>query len=88
VNIPTPQTLRKINRRLDQQRRQAEAALTAMKDRGVTLQHVGRDDWRLSNGQRVSVAVAHILTFDRHVVGVGDSLFGPELSQTFRWADD
>jgi hypothetical protein len=90
MNIPAPASLRKINRRLNRQRRQAELALAAMKDRGATLQHFGGNDWRLSNGQHVSPAVAHILTFDRHVVAVGDSLFGaefPELSQTWRWAD-
>jgi hypothetical protein len=85
--IPTPQTLQKINRRLDRERRQAERALAAMKNHGVMLQHLGRDGWRLSNGQHISPTVAHILTFDRNVVACGDSLFGPELSQTWRWVD-
>jgi hypothetical protein len=91
MSIPTPASLRKVNRRLDRQRREAELALAAMKDRGVTLQHFGRNDWRLSNGRHVSPTVANILTFDRHVAAVGDSLFGaecPELSQTWRWIDE
>ena len=87
MSIPTPQSLRKINRRLDRERRQAEAALAAMRS-GATLQNFGRDGWRLSNGQHVSATVARILTFDRNVVGVGDSLFGVALSQTWRWAGE
>jgi hypothetical protein len=85
--IPTPQALQKINRRLDRERRQAEHALAAMRDRGVTLRNLGRDGWQLSNGQRLSPAVANILTFHHNVVACGDSLFGPELSQTWRWVD-
>jgi hypothetical protein len=85
--IPTPQTLRKINRRFDREQRQTELALEMMRDRGVTLRHLGRDGWRLSNGQRLSPAVARILTFNRNVVACGDSLLGPELSQTWRWVD-
>jgi hypothetical protein len=87
VSFPTPQSLQKINRRLDRQRRQAELALAAMRDCGATLQHFGGNDWRLSNGKHVPLTVARILTFDRHVVPVGDSLFGAELSQTWRWVD-
>jgi hypothetical protein len=48
-----------------------------MRDRGATLQHFGGNDWRLSNGQHVSATVARILTFDRNVVGAGDSLLVP-----------
>ena len=87
MNIPTPRSLRKISRRLDRERRQAEQALEAMKG-GVTLQHFGRDGWRLSNGQHVPSTVARILTFDRRIAGVGDSLFGAALSQTWRWAGE
>jgi len=85
--IPTPANLRKINRGLDRERRQAEQALEAMKG-GATLHHFGRDGWRLSNGLHVPSTVARILTFDRNVVGVGDSLFGAALSQTWRWAGE
>ena len=91
MNIPTPASLRKINQRLDRERRQAEAALVAMKECGATLHRIGPQDWMLSTGQRLSPTVAHILTFERNVVAVGDSLFGiefPELSQTWRWADE
>lgn len=86
MSIPTPTSLRKINRRLDRERRQVETALAAMQG-GATLQHFGRDDWRLSNGQHVSATVARILTFDRRIAGVGDSLFGAALSQTWRWVE-
>ena len=61
-----------------------------MRDHGVTLRHLGRDGWRLSNGQHISPTVARILTFHLNVVACGDSLFGsafPELSQTWRWVD-
>ena len=87
MNIPTPASLRKINRRLDRERRQAEQTLEAMKG-GATLHHFGRDGWRLSNGQHVQATVARIVTFDRRCAGVGDCLFGAALSQTWRWADE
>ena len=87
MSIPTPATLKAINRRLDRERRQVEAALAAMKG-GATLHHFGRDGWRLSNGRHISSTVDRILTFDRRVVGVGDSLFGAALSQTWRWAGE
>jgi hypothetical protein len=85
--IPTPQTRRKINRRLDREQRQAEQALATMRDHGASLRHLGRGGWRLSNGQRLSPAIANILTLHHNVVACGDSLLGPELSQTWRWLD-
>jgi hypothetical protein len=69
--IPTPQSLRKVYRRLDRERRQAELALEAMK-RGAALHHMGSDGWLLSTGQRVSITVANIIRFNRNVAAVGD----------------
>jgi ABC-type antimicrobial peptide transport system ATPase subunit len=85
--IPTPASRRKINRRLDREQRQAEQVLATMRDRGVSLRHLAHGGWRLSNGQRVSPAIANILTLHHNVVACGDSLLGPELSQTWRWLD-
>jgi hypothetical protein len=89
VMIPTPRNLATINRRLDQQRRQAEQATVAMRN-GASLHYLGGDRWQLSTGETVSPVVARILTFNRRVIPCGDCLFGsdhPELSQTWRWSD-
>lgn len=86
---PTPQRIRKVQRRLDRQRREAEATTAAMKAGAVLYHQLGGRDpgWILSTGRRVSDEVAKIVCFDHRVVGVGDSLFGAALSQTWRWAD-
>jgi hypothetical protein len=77
MNIATQASLRKIQRKLDRQRREAEAAIAAMKA-GAALYHQlgGRDPgWVLSTGRRIPDDVARIVLFDRHVAGVGDGLF-------------
>jgi hypothetical protein len=79
VTIHTVQSLSKIQRRLDRQRRQAKATTAAMR-KGAVLYHTMGEGWRLSTGVKVSDEVARIVTFDHR-----DSLFGVELSQTWRW---
>jgi hypothetical protein len=86
VTIHTVQSLHKIQQRLDRQRRQAKATTAAMR-KGAVLYHTMGEGWRLSTGVKVSDEVARIVTFDRRVAGVGDSLFGVELSQTWRWIE-
>jgi hypothetical protein len=81
--IPTPKTLRRVNRRLNRERNEAERALRAMR-RGAALYHCGPGHWSLSTGERISEVAARMITFDRNVAGVGDALFDRELSQTFR----
>jgi hypothetical protein len=45
----------------------------------------GATYWTLSTGFEVSEHVADLITKRTDIVGVGDSLFGAELSQTFRY---
>jgi hypothetical protein len=78
VSIPTPQGLRRVSRRLDRQRRQAELALAAMRDRGATLQHFGGNDWRLSNGQHVTATYLVV-----HPLYNGDFTDGHDLAVVF-----
>jgi hypothetical protein len=89
MNIPTPARLQKLNRRLDRQRREAQAAFKALRAGAVLVHQFGGrgSGWILSTGKRVSEDVARILTFDHRVVGCGDSLFGVPLSQSWRWVE-
>ena len=71
MSIPTPATLKALIA-VSIASGASRTALAAMRMR----RHVAtfrRDGWRLSNGRHVSATVARILTFDRRVVGVGDS---------------
>src|SRR5262245_61028946 len=96
--VPTPGSIRQINRRLDRrnaarERREhtAAAILRAMRDDGVTLHRCNRNHrilWSLSSGQFITHEAATDVLRDLHVVGVGDCLFGPELSQTFRYVEE
>lgn len=86
--IPTPRYLRRINRRLNQERRQAERTLCAMRN-GAALLHCGPGHWVLSTGERVSEVAARMVTFNSNVAGVGDGLFAHELfSQTYRYISE
>ena len=44
----------------------------------------GATYWTLSSGFEVSASVANLVINRTDIVGGGDSLFGAELSQTFR----
>lgn len=87
---PTAQSLRRQGRHLDKVIAAKAQALAAMRDRGATLHYAhGRGGgWWLSNGETLPEEIALALTRDAHVVGVGDALFGRELSQTFRYCDE
>jgi len=54
---------------------------------GATLHRFhGRSiSWALSTGKTVSTEIALLVTASGDVVGVGDALFGAELSQTWRF---
>jgi hypothetical protein len=84
-SVPTPQSIRKAQQRLNRLRREAYAVLAAM-HRGATLHHAA-SEWWLATGRPVSAEVVNVVKLDRHVVGVGDALFGREFSQTWRWSE-
>ncbi len=89
--FPTAKDLERSQRYLDRLLRDKERALARMRERGAALHHThrpGRSLWALSDGTPVRDAVAAALTRDARVVGVGDALFGRELSQTFRYYDE
>jgi hypothetical protein len=71
-------------------RRRVELVLDQMR-RGATLQRAhqsnGTTCWTLSNGRGVTNLVAGAVIARRDVVGIGDSLFDRELSQTFRYVE-
>jgi hypothetical protein len=96
--IHTPESVARTNRRLDRanerkRKREEEAGkvVDALRN-GASLHrchHRDRTIWGLSNGQFATAEAAMDALRDPHVVGVGDSLFGPtELSQTFRYVED
>jgi hypothetical protein len=97
MGIPTAESLRLVHRRLARRtaakRRHgltADTILEAMRQ-GASLHRCYRTDriiWALSTGEFVTHEAATDVISDRRVVGVGDSLFSPELSQTFRYAED
>jgi hypothetical protein len=92
ITVPTPSTRRRSSRRLDRLNRNAATALQAMRNDGCTLHaEFGQAGlrWRMSKGRFVSNEVAKIIITDKHVIGVGDTLFadGPP-SQTWRYAEE
>jgi len=88
---------RKTNRRLDrtnerrrQHRDEVDRVLRKM-TAGAALRRTNRRHrvlWSLSTGEFITSEVAASVLADRRVVGVGDSLFGSELSQTFRYVEE
>jgi hypothetical protein len=86
--IHTQGELARKARRLDRRNRAVEQALSELR-RGATLlfSHSPHPHWRLSTGALVSDRVAHTLIDLPGVVGVGDTLFAGELSQTYRHAE-
>ena len=80
-------TLARNPRRLDRCNRGMTAALQQMR-RGATLhKHFarGKPVWLLSGGGEVPPDVATLVIGHPNVCDVGDSLFGSELAQTFRY---
>jgi hypothetical protein len=95
--IPTRESIARTNRRLERnnaakRRRQerADQIITALRN-GAALHRCNRGHriiWSLSTGEFVTHEAATDALKDPHVVRVGDGLFGPELSQTFRYVED
>jgi hypothetical protein len=86
--IHTPGELARKARRLDRRNRAVEQALSELQ-RGASL-HLSFSPcrhWRLSTGVPVSDEVGRAIIALPDVVGVGDSLFEGEPSQTFRHAE-
>jgi hypothetical protein len=85
MSIPTPQTLRRQNRRIDRRTGKVEAILNHMRTKGCALHFGGGNDWFLSDGTRVSATVATALTLHPKIVDVGDALpISGARAQTFR----
>jgi len=87
--IQTLATLRRARARADRHRNGAAQVLTRMQRGAALHQHFTktRPIWSLSDGTAVAPDVAKIIITDINVVGVGDGLFGRELSQTFRYVE-
>jgi hypothetical protein len=86
VPIHTAASLQQVHRRQSRRAEAKQKILNAMRA-GVALhrQHTGgRIRWALSDGTAVSHEAAFDVRSDPHVMGVGDCLFGTELSQTYR----
>ena len=96
MTVHTPAGLRRRHRRLDRRnarkrRREFMAAIiiNAMRA-GASLHRCNRHHrtlWSLSTGEFVTHEAATDVLNAGRVVAVGDCLFGPELSQTFRYVD-
>jgi hypothetical protein len=68
----------------------SQCVLAAMRG-GATLHRTNlriSTIWQLSNGMPVTEETARAVIAHGHVVGVGDSLFGHELSQTWRYREN
>jgi hypothetical protein len=90
AGVHTVQSLARTSRRLDRLNGKVEGILAAMRD-GAVLHGVHRPSsilWTLSTGEVISAEVARLVTESGNIVGVGDCLFGPELSQTFRYIEN
>jgi hypothetical protein len=87
--VPTPTLLGRYARRLDRRNRGVTTVLAQMRGAGASLhKHFarGRPVWVLSTGGEVPPDIATLVIANGNVVDVGDTLFGGELSQTFRYA--
>ena len=89
ASIHTPHEFVRKGRRLNRLNGDVERVIAAMR-RGATLHRTHRPNstrWSLSTGMPVSDEVARAVITRGDVVGVGDSLFGCELSQTCRFIE-
>jgi|SRR5215831_2174552 len=88
--IHTPRELARKGHRLDRVNGAIENVIATMR-RGATLHRTHRPNstrWALSNGMSVSDEIARAVISRGDVAGVGDSLFGRDLSQTWRYIDN
>jgi hypothetical protein len=83
VGVHTPHELAHKARRLDRHSLSVERVV-----RELQLSFSPRQHWRLSTGEFISREVAVIVVNLPDIVGVGDTLFAGELSQTFRFTDE
>jgi hypothetical protein len=86
-SISTVQSVVRTGRRLDRLNRKVEHVVELMRA-GASLRCTHRSNstqWALSSGFEVSANVANLVINRTDIVGVGDSLFGAEFSQTFRY---
>ena len=84
--VQTVQSAARRARRLNRLNNGVEFVLDQMRA-GASLRCTHRSNstqWALSSGFEVSANVANLVINRTDIVGVGDSLFGAELSQTFR----
>jgi len=86
MTIHTPTELRKQTRRLDRVNPEVHRVLAAMRG-GAALHLTFRPSpqWALTTGTTVSDAAAKLIMARPGIVGVGDSLFGDQFAQTWRW---
>jgi hypothetical protein len=84
--VHTPDELRLKARRLDRHSLSVERVVRELRN-GATLllSFSPRQHWRLSTGEFISREVAVTVVNLPDVVGVGDTLFAGEASQTYRY---
>ena len=85
--VPTVQSLARGSRRLTRLNDGVARVMELMRA-GASLRCThcsGATYWTLSTGFEVSANVANLVINRTDIVGVGDSLFGAEFSQTFRY---
>jgi hypothetical protein len=89
--VRSRQELQRANRRLDRLLKNADAALRAMRDRGLTLhlhldaQH--RPLWTLSDGTTITADTAALVIKNVHIAHVGTSLFRDVPGQSYRYSE-
>jgi hypothetical protein len=85
MSIPTVQSLRRQNARVDHHGHAADV-VAAMHNDGLAL-HCSHERsgvvWSLSNGKSVSPKIANLVIINHDVVSVGDALFQDMPAQTF-----
>jgi hypothetical protein len=87
MSVQTVQSHACRARHLDRLNSGVEFVLDQMRA-GASLRCTHRSSstqWMLSSGFEVSASVANLVINRTDIVGVGDSLFGPEFSQTWRF---
>jgi hypothetical protein len=84
MTIPTVDSLRAMNRKVDRRQRRAEATVNEMRiGNALHLYFVfGTPVWTLANGQRIDSAVAEIVIGNPNVVPVGKALIDGLKPQT------
>jgi len=90
MSIQTLTTIRRARARAGRYRNGAARALTKIQCGTALHQHFSSagTTWTLSDGTKVAADIAKIVTTNVNVIGVGDCLFGSELSQTFRYIEN